>query len=101
MSIILKHILTSEEAKRQSLVSGSDIKVVQNGTVLNGKSVNGTGSDSEEDILTYRLKIHDADVKDAGKWKCEVKDKYGTASTSCDLDVYGIFLYSKSLSTNF
>ncbi|XP_076078871.1 uncharacterized protein LOC143048870 isoform X3 [Mytilus galloprovincialis] len=77
-----------EEAKRQSLVSGSDIKVVQNGTVLNGKSVNGTGSDSEEEILTYRLKIHDADVKDAGKWKCEVKDKYGTASTSCDLDVY-------------
>ncbi|VDI71755.1 Hypothetical predicted protein, partial [Mytilus galloprovincialis] len=76
------------EAKRQSLVSGSDIKVVQNGTVLNGKSVNGTGSDSEEEILTYRLKIHDADVKDAGKWKCEVKDKYGTASTSCDLDVY-------------
>ncbi|XP_071142192.1 muscle M-line assembly protein unc-89-like isoform X2 [Mytilus edulis] len=77
-----------EEAKRQSLVSGSDITVVQNGTVLNGKSVNGTGSDSEEEILTYRLKIHDANVKDAGKWKCEVKDKYGTASTSCDLDVY-------------
>ncbi|XP_052093757.1 muscle M-line assembly protein unc-89-like isoform X2 [Mytilus californianus] len=76
------------EAKRQSLVSGSDIKVVQNGTLVNGKSANGTGSDSEEEILTYRLKIHDADIKDAGRWKCEVKDKHGTASTSCDLDVY-------------
>ena len=74
----------TEEAKRQSLTSSSKVKAIQN-----GMSASGTSTDSEEEILTYRLKIHDANLKDAGKWKCEVKDKYGSASTSCNLDVFG------------
>lgn len=46
-------------------------------------------SSDEEEILTYKLRIHDADISDSGKWQCEVKDKYGTVSTTCDLDVFG------------
>ena len=46
-------------------------------------------SSDEEEILTYKLKIHDANFSDSGKWKCEVKDKYGSVSTACDINVYG------------
>lgn len=80
--IQLKLWSLADETKRQSLTNGSAF--VKNGSVE-------AGSDSEEEILTYRLKIHDTDLNDAGRWRCEVKDKYGTASASCNLDVYSEF----------
>ncbi|XP_061195584.1 muscle M-line assembly protein unc-89-like isoform X2 [Saccostrea echinata] len=44
-------------------------------------------SDSEEEVHVYKLKIHDTDVKDAGEWRVEVADKYGSTSTSCNLAI--------------
>lgn len=62
---------------------------LSNGSVVTKSGVSaGSSSDSEEEILTYRLKIHDTNITDAGSWRCEVKDKYGTASAACNLDVY-------------
>ncbi|XP_065938802.1 muscle M-line assembly protein unc-89 isoform X2 [Magallana gigas] len=44
-------------------------------------------SDSEEEVHVYKLKIHDTDVKDAGEWRVEVADKYGSTSTACNLAI--------------
>lgn len=44
-------------------------------------------SDSEEEVHVYKLKIHDTEVKDAGEWRVEVADKYGSTSTSCNLAI--------------
>ncbi|XP_062600882.1 muscle M-line assembly protein unc-89-like isoform X2 [Saccostrea cucullata] len=44
-------------------------------------------SDSEEEVHVYKLKIHDTDVKDAGEWRVEVADRYGSTSTSCNLAI--------------
>lgn len=46
-------------------------------------------SDSEEEVHVYKLKIHDTDVKDAGEWRVEVADKYGSTSTACNLAIRG------------
>ncbi|XP_021370306.1 myosin light chain kinase, smooth muscle-like [Mizuhopecten yessoensis] len=47
-----------------------------------------TSSASDEDEFhVYRLRIHDANLDDAGKWTCEVEDKYGKVSTVCDVAI--------------
>lgn len=54
-------------------------------------------SDSEEEVHVYKLKIHDTDVKDAGEWRVEVADKYGSTSTACNLAIRGNLSLSLSL----
>lgn len=63
----------------------SKMSVVKAG-VLEGSS------DSEEEVHVYKLKIHDTGVKDAGEWRVEVADKYGSTSTSCNLAILGKYL---------
>lgn len=49
-----------------------------------------TSSESdEEEFHTYRLKIHDASLDDAGEWELHVQDKYGEVSTSCNINILG------------
>lgn len=48
-----------------------------------------SSASDEEEFHVYRLRIHDAKLDDAGKWTCEVQDKYGKVSTVCDVKVLG------------
>ena len=81
-----------EKSKSETETKTESVSAPKDETDSVAKATENGPSDDEE-VFVCKVRIHDADLKDAGQWKCEVTDKYGVASTSCNLMVFGKLLF--------